>query len=195
MTAYNRFEDIPLYRFGLIMADPPWSFQNWGDPSARAAETHYGTMSLEDIRALPVERIAAPDAWLWLWATGANLRLALGVLDAWGFTYVTSGHWTKTQKANPARPRMGLGHVLRDCGEPYLIGRIGSPKVEDKGIPSVIMAPRREHSRKPEEAYSNAERLAPEGSWMLDMFSRQGRPGWDSFGNETGKFETEGATA
>ena len=152
MTAFADFDQIPLYKYGLIMADPPWAFANWGEPNDRSAAAHYGTMDLDGIRALPVEQLAAPNAWLVLWATGAMLPQAFEVMAAWGFTYVTAGHWTKVTKSSPIRPRIGTGHVLREAGEPFLIGRIGSPPVLDRGIPSVIMASRREHSRKPAEA-------------------------------------------
>lgn len=189
MTAYSRIEDVPLYRYGLIMCDPPWRFDHWGEPNERSADGHYSTMDVEALKSLPVEPLAAPDCWLWLWATGAMLPQAIDVLRAWRFTYVTAGWWTKTQKKDPGKVRIGLGHTLRDAGEPFLIGRIGSPKVFDHGIPSTILAPRREHSRKPEIAYSHAERLAHPDAWRLDLFSRQERYGWDCLGDECDKFE------
>ena len=199
MTSYTNLTDIPLFRYSMIMADNPWRFETYSDEGrGRSADQHYQTMTLDDLLALPVHQVAAPDCFLWLGITAPMAHLAPTVMHAWGFQPVTMGFWVKTQKANPAKPKIGMGYVLRECGEPYFIGKIGNPGFRDpctptgkSGIPSVIMAQKREHSRKPEAAYAHAERMTPANGWRLDLFSRQTREGWDNAGFEATKFDLE----
>jgi len=114
------------------------------------------------------------------------LPQAIETMDAWGFTYVTSGSWVKTTKHG--KLAFGTGYVLRCASEPFLIGRLGSPRTA-KNIRTVVMGPLREHSRKPDEAYCAAEKLAIDAIRRADIFSRETRLGWDTWGNEVGKFD------
>jgi len=176
----------PVGGFDLIMADPPWRFVNFSAKGAKKGpEAHYQTMTLADIAALPVgEALGARDCLLWLWATNPLLPQALDVLRGWGFTFKTAGHWSK--KTVTGKQAFGTGYVLRSAGEPFLIGTIGKPKTT-RGTRSVIEGLAREHSRKPEEAFLAAERLMPDAR-RIEVFSRQSRPGWAVWGNETTKF-------
>lgn len=204
MAIYTDFDDIPRLKYGLIMADNPWSFDNWSAAGElKNPKAHYDCMSREDIKSLPVGHLAAKDCALWLWATNPMLDQAFEVLASWGFKFKTAGHWAKmTEKSferqGPekniihGKQSFGPGYLFRCAGEPYLLGTIGSPKQRVKNVRSVIIAPAREHSRKPEKAYEEAERLFGDVP-KLDLFSRQERIGWDCFGNETGKFEGEAA--
>lgn len=83
--------------------------------------------------------------------------------------------------------------MLRCAGEPFLIGTIGNPKTA-KNVRSVIEGPVREHSRKPDEAFAAAEHLCGD-VFRLELFSRQERPGWDSFGNEVDRFSEKATLA
>lgn len=143
-------------------------------------------MPTADIAALPVGELALPDCWLWLWATYPMLDDARYVLGAWGFRYVTGGTWTKVGRSG--KLAMGTGKILRCAAEPYLIGRRGAPRVHSKGVRNAILAPRREHSRKPDEAYRNAERAFGPAR-RADLFSRETRPGWEAFGDQAGAFD------
>lgn len=177
---------LPAGLFDLIMADPPWSFATYSEAGrGKSADRHYRCASLDEIKALPVHECAAPDCLLWLWATSPMMPQALAVMCAWGFIFKTMGFWSKR---NPATGKLafGTGYLLRCAGEPFLIGTRGAPKTT-RSVRSVIEGPRREHSRKPDEAYAAAEALMP-GARRLDLFSRQDRPGWASWGHETGKF-------
>lgn len=177
--------EAPAGTYRLIMADPPWSFTHFSAKGQRkSAQAHYACMSLDQISALPVRRLAAPDAILWLWATNPMLPQAIDLLRAWGFTFKTAGHWSK--KTRTGKQAFGTGYVLRSAGEPFLIGTAGKPKTS-RSVRSVIEGPVREHSRKPDEAYAAAEALVPGGPW-LDLFSRESRPGWDAWGIEVDKF-------
>ncbi len=198
----------PAGGFGLIMADPPWSYQMFSDKGyAKAPEGQYRTMPLAEIKALPVEALAAPDCLLWLWAVNPQLPQALEVMAAWGFTFKTAGTWLK--RSTRGKVSFGTGYVLRSSNEPFLIGTRGSPKTtrgtrssvitydnrpgfracEDSWPSSTVTieARVREHSRKPEEAFFACEELMPEVR-KLELFSRQAREGWAAWGDEAGKF-------
>ncbi|MBO9398748.1 DNA methyltransferase [Shimia sp. R9_2] len=197
MAVFTNLSEIPMFHYDLIMADPPWLFGNWSKKGEKKnATSQYDCIPEDGIRALRVADFAAKDCVLWLWATNPLIDVQIDVMKAWGFKFVTSGHWAKFTKASywrdqnvvSGKQHFGTGYCLRSAGEPFIIGAIGSPTYAKK-VRSVLMAPAREHSRKPEEAYAAAETLAPMATKRLDLFSRQVRPGWDCFGNEVGKFE------
>lgn len=157
MTAYTCFEDIPLFRYGLIMADPPWQFLNWSKAGEKKnASAKYECRQMEWIKTLRVNDLAAKDCLLWLWATNPMLPEAIEVMRAWGFTFKTAGHWSK--KTENGNQHFGTGYILRSAGEPFLIGVVGKPPTV-RNVRSVIEGVAREHSRKPEEGYVAAERL------------------------------------
>jgi N6-adenosine-specific RNA methylase IME4 len=177
---------IPIGPFDMIMADPPWTFKTRSAKgvTAKGAGGQYRTMTLTEISALPVADLAAPDCLLWLWATNPMLPDALRVLEAWGFGFRTAGHWSK--KTIHGRQAFGTGYILRCAGEPFLIGTRGRVRTA-RNVRSVIEGRVREHSRKPDEAFAAAEALIP-GARRLELFSRQPRPGWVTWGDETERF-------
>jgi N6-adenosine-specific RNA methylase IME4 len=166
-------------KYPIILADPPWKFEVYDAESGldHAADAHYPTMELADICKLPIADLATPDAVLFMWTTAPHLREAFEVLAAWQFDYCTHFAWVKD--------RAGLGYWVRNQHELLLIARRGNPptpRPSDRP-PSVISAPRREHSRKPDEAYELIERMYPELS-KIELFARGGRPGWQAWGNQ-----------
>jgi N6-adenosine-specific RNA methylase IME4 len=168
---------IPL-SYGMIVADPPWTYKNYSRKGEhKGAAAQYSCLSLEDIKALPVGQLAAPNAILVLWATNPLLNQSFEVMKAWGFTFKTAGHWVK--KTRNGKLGFGTGYIVRAAGEPFLIGTIGAPKTS-RSCRSVIEGPVREHSRKPDEAYAWAEKLLPDVR-RLDLFARQERPGWTAW--------------
>lgn len=177
--------------FDFIMADPPWHFKTFSPKGGgKSPQAHYRTEPLDVIKAIPVRDVAAKDCLLWLWATGANLPLALQVVEAWGFRYSTLGYWGKLTKTG--KIGFGTGYGFRCAGEPIILARRGKPKNE-RTVRSLIMGvggpgSGRAHSEKPEEAYAAAEKLMPNAR-RLDLFSRKTRPGWTAFGDEAGKFD------
>jgi len=186
MAIFTDFDAIPRLRYGLIMADPPWLFRNWSKAGERKNPTaHYSCMTLDQIKAMPVSHLAAPDCALWLWGTNPMLPQALDVMAAWGFQFKTAGHWVKRTKNGHLA--FGTGYCLRSAGEPFLIGTIGKPKFA-RNVRSIVDAKAREHSRKPEEAYEAARALVGDVP-RLELFSREEREGFDVFGDEVGKFE------
>lgn len=192
------FDALPRNHYGAILADPPWHFQVWAGArrdgagnqcSAKAPD--YDQMRDEDIAALPVAELAAPNCVLFMWTCWPVLRRSFAILDAWGFTYKTCAFsWTK---ADPYRlfidnvdVWMGLGYWTRANTEPCLLATRGKPKRIKADVKQAIIAPRREHSRKPDEIHERIERLV--AGPYLELFARQRRPGWDCWGNETEKF-------
>lgn len=179
---------VPL-SYGLVMADPPWSFDNWSvGGNKKTAKAQYACMETEDIAALPVGYLAGGDCWLWLWATHPMLDVGMAVLKAWGFRFVTSGEWVK--RGISGKLAMGTGYILRTASEPFLLGKIGDPKTFSRSERSAIEAPRRQHSRKPDNAYKMAERLFGPVR-RADLFSRQSRPGWETWGHGAGYFDVD----
>lgn len=200
--------------YRVILADPPWRFDTRsangrdrcpdGIPKTRAAqrrnttERHYKTMTTEQIMALPVGEWAARDCILFLWAVDPMLPQALAVGSAWGFQFKTVAfYWAKLRRTTSKRGKqyadrdardfpMGTGYWTRPNPEQCLLFTRGRPIRLAPDVRKLIIAPRREHSRKPDEQYERIERLA-RGPY-LEMFARQRRRGWDAWGNQTEKF-------
>jgi N6-adenosine-specific RNA methylase IME4 len=170
-------------RYAVLYADPPWHFEVYNEESGveRAAGNHYSTMSLDEISALPIPSLATPDAVLFMWTTAPHLQESFQVFAAWGFEYKTNAVWVKD--------KIGLGYFIRGQHEHLLIATRGDMPcpLPANRPPSVINAPRREHSRKPDEAYALIEAMYPELP-KIELFARQQRPGWCVWGNETSKF-------
>jgi N6-adenosine-specific RNA methylase IME4 len=155
--------------YATILADPPWMLQQVGKRGPK-----YGLMPTEEIAQLPVERLSARDAHLWLWVTNASVFAGRGVIEAWGFAYRSMLTWIK--------PRFGMGPYLRNQTEHLLLGVRGSAPVLFHGQGTWFYAPLQEHSHKPEEQYAVIERCSP-GPY-LELFARRPRPGWHVWGNE-----------
>jgi len=173
-------------RFGTILADPPWQFQN---RTGKVAPEHkrlsrYPTMTLEDICRLPVEQIAAEPAHLYLWVPNALLPEGLEVMRRWGFRYVSNIVWHKVRKDGGSDGR-GVGFYFRNVTELLLFGVRGkNARTREAGRRQVnmIQSRKREHSRKPDEQYDIIEQCSyPEA---IELFSRGKRPGWEAWGNQ-----------
>lgn len=177
----------PIGQFGLVLADCPWRFVSWDGVSAvpTSAADPYPTMSLEDLKAMPMDFTGAADCVCVLWATAPCLPQALEVLTAWGFAYKTAGAWAK-QSSTGRKWAFGTGHIFRSAAEFYVVGMRGSPRLRSKSVRNLIVAPIREHSRKPEQMHEMCERLF-DGPY-LELFGRQQRPNWTVVGNESTKF-------
>jgi len=169
---------LPTGPFHVIVVDPPWSYEKRVEDITQRGKTPYPTLSLEEIQALPLASLAHEDCVLWLWTTNAHLPAAFAVLEAWGFAYKTCLTWVKNQ--------MGLGDWLRGQTEQCLLAVRGKPVVTLTNQTTMLQAPVREHSRKPEEFYQMVETLCP-GS-KLELFARMERPGWVCHGDQTSLF-------
>jgi len=175
--------------YRVVLADPPWEYTAWNPKTAqRYVGNQYPTMTHDAIEALPISDLAADDCALFLWATMPCLPQALSVMQAWGFTFKTTAFtWVKTNR--DGTPYMGMGFYTRSNAELCLLGTRGHPKALAHDVRQVIMTPRREHSRKPDEIYGRIERLF--AGPFIEVFARQAWPGWATYGNETTKFPAQ----
>lgn len=179
--AIRRYQP-PEGRFPVIVADPPWPYECRTEDVTHLGTVPYPTMSIQEISALNIP--ADEDAVLWLWTTNSFMRQAYDVLDAWGFREKTILTWVK--------PRPGIGNWLRGQTEHCILAIKGKPIVQLRNEGTVLLAPVREHSRKPDEFYRLVEGLCPAQA-RLELFARESREGWTSAGAETGKFPTSGS--
>lgn len=141
-------------------------------------------MDLEAIQALPVASLAADPAHLYLWVPNALLPEGLAVMQAWGFKYKSNIVWHKIRKDGGSDGR-GVGFYFRNVTELLLFGTRGkNARTGPAGRTQVnlIATRKREHSRKPDEAYTLIERCS-QGA-RLEMFARGVRPGWHVWGNQ-----------
>lgn len=172
---------LPRGQYRVIYADPPWAYNDARQmPDSRAftgALHHYSTMSLDELKALDVLRMAAPDCVLFCWATSPLLPDALDVVTSWGFTYKTFFVWDKGHGA--------FGHYHDADAELLIVATRGSctPDI-DKKEKQVQRFHRAEHSRKPEEWRALIDRLYPHGP-RIELFRRGAAPrGWEIWGAE-----------
>lgn len=161
--------------FGTVCADPPWRYANQGTRGATG--DHYVGMTVDEICALPVGKMAAAESHLHLWTTNNFLFDAYRVIDAWGFTYKSCYVWVKKQ--------IGMGNYWRVSHEFLLLGVRGTLTFEDKSLRSWDEFPRSKHSAKPERVWDRIYRASP-GPY-LEMFARRAAPGRVCWGNEIDK--------
>lgn len=190
------FDALDGRKFGTIMADPPWQFQN---KTGKVAPEHkrlnrYATMSLDEICAMPVRQLADDPAHLYLWVPNALLPEGLKVMSAWGFQYKSNIIWEKIRKDGGPDGR-GVGFYFRNVTEVLLFGVRGKnartlapgrsqvnhiAALEPDG--DLMKTRKREHSRKPDEQYAIIESCS-RGPY-LELFARGARPGWSVWGNQ-----------
>lgn len=195
------FAGLKKNGYGVIYADPAWTFTTRSDKGKeRSPEQHYQCMTLEDIKALPVSNLATKNCVLLMWVIDTHLPMALDVMTAWGFTYKTKGfNWVKlNQDGSPftgmgfwtrANPEDCLYGTINDAEEDCLLGTKGRPQRIAKDVRRLVMSPRREHSRKPDEIRDEIERLV-DGPYV-ELFARETKPGWCSWGNQTNLFNND----
>lgn len=175
-------------KYNTIYADPPWQFQN---RTGKVAPEHrrllrYETMTIDDIRRLPIAEISDEKAHLYLWVPNALLPDGLAVMDAWGFEYKSNIVWEKIRKDGGPDGR-GVGFYFRNVTELLLFGikKNSSPnRTLDPARSQVnlVRSQKREHSRKPDEIIPIIEACS-QGE-RIELFARGDRPGWDMWGNQ-----------
>lgn len=188
VVIYTDISQVPRGRYKAIYTDNPWRFKTWSKKGlGKSADRHYPTMTLDEIKAMPVGELAADDCVLFMWTTDPLLEKSFEVLRAWSFVYKTVGFvWVKTNRVGMGT-FMSTGYWTRANPEYCLLATRGKPKRKSKSVRQLIVDRVREHSRKPARVYHDIERLV-DGPY-LEMFSRNTREGWDSFGNEPTKYD------
>lgn len=170
----RRARRLPRGRYEVIVVDPPWAYDT--------VNVGYPVLTVEEIMDLPIPKLASEDCVLWLWTTNAKMRDAFTVVDSWGFAEQSILTW--------AKDRMGKGWYLRNQTEHCVLATKGQPRLARTSQTTLLRAPSRQHSRKPEEFYALVESLCP--GRRLDMFARESRKGWATWGFERSKFDRVG---
>ncbi len=183
-------------RFATVLADPPWRFANRTGKIAPEyrRQSRYGTMTLDEIMALPVQEVAAETAHLYLWVPNALLPNGLAVMAAWGFQYKSNLVWHKVRKDGGSDGR-GVGFYFRNVTELILFGVRGKNArtlAPGRRQVNLLATRKREHSRKPDEHYTIIEDCSP--GLRLELFARGTRAGWVAWGDEAQVYEPTWAT-
>jgi N6-adenosine-specific RNA methylase IME4 len=188
---------LPASSFATIVADPPWAYSTPGQigktlehrpnrdkglsKHGAGSVARYGAMTLDELSAMDVERVAAPNAHLYLWVTNTFMESAFPLARAWGFRPVTIITWTKVRRSD-GQPSMKMGWYYRGATEHILFGVRGSLDLAGPPHATAFFSPRTPHSVKPEYSYRMIEEQSP-GPY-LELFARRTRPGWAFWGDE-----------
>lgn len=182
-------DSVKRLNYQTVLADPPWQFMN---RTGKVAPEHrrlsrYSTLTLEEIKGIPVSDVVNSQCHLYLWVPNALLREGLEVMESWGFTYKTNIVWHKIRKDGGPDGR-GVGFYFRNTTELILFGIRGKMRTLAPGRRQVniIKSQKREHSRKPDELYKLIESCSP-GPY-LELFARGKIDGWEQWGNETNEY-------
>ena len=173
---------LPNKKYSIIYADPPWQYKRNGNHSA---ESQYNVMSLEDIKALKVNNLAEDNSHLYLWVTNPFIAEGLEVCKSWGFEYKTLLTWVKTYK--DGSPVMGMGYYFRGATEHIIFGVKGKKLCNNRNTKNIFYSLQRQHSRKPDFVKDLIVKCSGDLS-RIELFAREESKGWDSWGNDTKKF-------
>jgi N6-adenosine-specific RNA methylase IME4 len=188
-------------QYEIVIADPPWNFNDglkeMKRPVRRSAQSHYETMSPEEVRCLDVRSVVDPRwAVLALWVPSSMLKHGLEVMESWGFKFKQTFVWVKLKKDYASEidwnnaTRVGMGRLFRQSHELALIGVSGSDtykSLKDHGQRSVAFDLNKGHSVKPDLLHARLEKMFPSSN-KLELFARHARPGWTCIGSAlTGK--------
>lgn len=172
--------EFPDKKYSIIYADPPWQFDD--RMGKKGVESKYPTLSMDELKELPVEKIANDDCVLFLWCVFPMLQEGLDLIKAWGFTYKTIGfNWVKRNQTSGYF--MGMGNWTRSNSEICLIGIRGKPKRIDAGISQIIDTPLAKHSKKPDIVRKRIIKLCGDLP-RIELFARTRIHGWDVWGND-----------
>lgn len=183
--------EISNRKYNIIYADPPWSYNDrmimTGIHGAiKGASSFYNTMSLEQIKNLPIKGIADKNCILFIWITMPLLPIVFEVINAWGFKYKTCG-FTWIKRTKQGKTHLGMGHYTRGNAELCLIATKGSIKILNHSISQIIEGEIREHSRKPDIIRDKIVELCGDLP-RIELFARKRTEGWDAWGNDIDKF-------
>lgn len=177
-------------RYDVLLIDPPWSY--YGDPNKNAAAgKHYNLMTDQDIKALPLKKLLGKNAYVFVWATGPKLDLAMEAIKSWGLYYRGVGHvWVKANKQGKIIHGQGIPPTYSKPTSEFLLvattSKKGRPlKLLKSALPQIVLAQRspRGHSSKPETFYDLIESAFSPNVSRLEVFARGMRSGWDAIGD------------
>ena len=173
---------FPQDKFDVILADPPWSYDDKMQGHSFSLDHEYETQNLEWIQSLPITDISQKDCALFLWVPNPMLDDGIETLIKWGFSYKTVAFcWVKTTKND--KIVTNLGRWTMASIELCLLGVKGHPHRINKDIKQIVFAQRREHSRKPDEVRERIDDLMGEVK-KIELFARSRYEGWESYGDQ-----------
>jgi N6-adenosine-specific RNA methylase IME4 len=169
----------------IIYADPPWTYRDKCHSGKRGASYKYALMTQDDLIAMRpfIDSISAPDCLLAMWWTPPLALEALELMEQWGFELKTMKGFTWHKITKNKRDFFGMGNWTRANTEDCLFATRGKPKRVSAAVPQLIHAPRREHSRKPDEARDRLVKLMGDVP-RIELFARQRVAGWEAWGDE-----------
>lgn len=182
-----------MKKYKTIVADPPWQYKSRGQGSSKShrpnsygasASSHerYGSMSIEELKRMPIKDMSENKSHLYLWVTNAFIERGWQLCKDWGFEPKTVVTWGKIRKVD-GRPSMKTGYYFRGATEHFIFATKGNLRLKTKVCePTLFLSERLPHSVKPEWFYELVERCS-DGNY-LELFARRKRNGWDSFGNQ-----------
>ena len=184
------FMDLPNKKYNIIYADPPWHYgsksaiNNSSGKTIKPLNAHYNTMTLNQLKELPIKKITKEDTACFMWVTDSHIDEALEILKSWGFKYKTIAfNWVKTtSKGNYCK---NVAPWTMKSSEICLLGIKGkmTKYKQVNNIESLVIAERTKHSRKPKEIRNRIELLFGNLP-RIELFAREKTEGWDVWGNE-----------
>lgn len=182
-------------KFEVIIADPPWSFDDglkrMRQKTKRGAGSNYDVMHSSMIANIDVQSIASPDCILVMWVPSTLLKDGINVVESWGFTLKQTFVWVKLKKDHAKerdpnnKTRVGMGRLFRQSHEIALVCTRGKPhkNLSSRSQRSVAFDLNEGHSVKPYTLHERLEEMFPDSN-KLEMFARRNRIGWTCVGNE-----------
>ena len=174
--------------YGVVLADPPWSYYGSGEKWGAAAK-FYPTMPTSEIADLPVRGLLADRAVVFVWTTSAKLPDAVELLSAWKLAYrCVAFVWVKTTRAGVPIGAQGVRpSITKPLTELVVAGSTvarGRPlPLATEAVCQTVFAPKAEHSAKPDAVQERIEAMYPTAR-KLELFARRRRPRWDAWGDE-----------
>lgn len=186
-------KSIGRSKYTTVLADPPWQFTN---RTGKMAPEHkrlnrYSTLTLDEIKSLPVSDVCTEKAHLYLWIPNALIQEGLDTMREWGFQYKSNIIWQKIRKDGEPDGR-GVGFYFRNTTEIILFGIKGKgfrTLQPGRSQVNVIKSRKREHSRKPDEQYELIESCSP-GKY-LELFGRGKRKNWKVWGDQSNEYDID----
>lgn len=171
--------------YEIIYADPPWTYKDKAHAGQRGVEYKYSTLSLDELKSLPVARICAKHSALFLWVTCPLLPQAFELITAWGFKYKTVAFvWVKKNRRNEATLFWGMGNWTRANAELCLLAVRGKPKCKLHNVHQIVEHKVMRHSEKPHEVRKRIRQLMGNDVTCLELFARHSIIGWDAWGDD-----------
>jgi len=167
-------------KFNILYIDPPWNYRDKATAGKRGAEFKYPCMTLTELGVLPMKDIAEENCAMFLWSTSPMLPEAIDLMNCWGWQYKNVAFtWIKQNKGKLA---WGMGNYTRSNPEYCLLGIRGKLERQSASVHSVVISPREEHSKKPDEIRDRIVTLFGDIP-RIELFARKRVEGWDSWGN------------